>query len=265
MNGMVVVDEVSKTYRSRQGNVSVFDSLTFEIAERSFVSIVGPSGCGKTTLLRVLAGLVDYSDGTVVVDQAPVTGPIRDCGFVFQSPVLLEWRTAFDNVLLPIEVLRRPKAAARPRAEQLLSLAGLREFMGSYPQELSGGMQQRLAICRALITDPKLLLMDEPFGALDALTREEMATVLLDIWDGTEKTVLFVTHSIEEAVYLSDRVLVMGRRPSTIRADVAVELPRPRSRSVRGDPRFLECCEVLRRTIYGEDSATMAAVTSRAM
>ena len=255
MSGLVVVDKLSKVYGSKRGDVLVLDRTSFEIEERSFVSIVGPSGCGKTTLLRIVAGLTRASGGLVTVDQRPVEGPVRQCGFVFQSPVLLEWRTALDNVLLPVEVLHGRKDAARGRAHELLKLAGLTNFADHYPQELSGGMQQRVSICRALINDPKLLLMDEPFGALDALTREDMGRALLDIWDRTVKTVLFVTHSIDEAVYLSDRVLVMGHRPSSVLADLTIDLPRPRTDSVRSDVRFTHYCDLVRGAIHGRGQA----------
>ncbi len=249
MPPLVVVRDVSKTFHSKRGDVSVLDRVSFEVPEGRFVSIVGPSGCGKTTLLRIVAGLTG-SSGSVVVDSRELTGPAQGIGFVFQSPVLLEWRTVLDNVLLPIEILRKSKSGAVARARQLLAMAGIEEFAQRYPNELSGGMQQRVAICRALIIDPKLLLMDEPFGALDALTREEMGRALLDIWQRTGKTVLFVTHSIDEAVYLSDRVLVMGPRPTGIRVDLDVPLPRPRDDSTRVDDRFFALCDAVRHQIF---------------
>ena len=255
MAPLVSVRDVSKTFRSKRGDVSVLERVTFDVPEQRFVSIVGPSGCGKTTLLRIVAGLTGHSTGSVVVDSRELSGPAPGTGFVFQSPVLLEWRTVLDNVLLPIEILRRSKRDSVPRATQLLEMAGLEDFAHRYPNELSGGMQQRVAICRALIIDPKILLMDEPFGALDALTREEMGRALLDIWQGTGKTILFVTHSIDEAVFLSDRVLVMGPRPTGIRLDLDVPLPRPRSDATRLDERFLECCEQVRREIFTEQRA----------
>ena len=245
----VAVKGLSKSYETSSGAVDVIDDLTFDVQEGSFLSIVGPSGCGKSTLLRIIAGLTSRTTGDVIVDQNVVTSPIRGCGFVFQSSVLLEWRTVLDNVLLPIEILRRSRRAAVDRALELLAMAGLADFVNRYPHELSGGMQQRVSICRALITDPQLLLMDEPFGALDALTREDMGNALLRIWEETGKTVLFVTHSIDEAVYLSDRVIVMGRRPSSIRAALDIDLPRPRSDETRLTAKFNECGDLIRHAI----------------
>ena len=190
--------------------------MSLEVAEGEVVALIGPSGCGKTTLLRLAAGLIAPTSGEVWLLDKLVREPQRETGFVFQTPVLLPWRTVEDNVLFSIEMLGGNKESYRERTRELLALAGIGNFKDKYPSELSGGMQQRVAICRALVHNPKLLLMDEPFGALDALTREEMAIALLKIWDDSRKTILFVTHSISESIFLSDRVVVMTSRPGQI-------------------------------------------------
>jgi NitT/TauT family transport system ATP-binding protein len=233
--------DVAKHYRTRGGATLVaIEHYDLEVAEGQFVSVVGPSGCGKSTLLKLVAGLLRPSRGYVELRGTRVTGPQPDVGMVFQSPVLLKWRTVLRNVLLPIQILRRSPTEYEPKARALLQLAGLAEFADHYPWELSGGMQQRVALCRALIHDPSLLLMDEPFGALDEMTREEMNDSLLHIWAATRKTVLFVTHSIAEAVYLSDRVVVVSARPSRVVADLPIALPRPRTPGMRFTAAFNE-------------------------
>ncbi|MCB0162129.1 MAG: ABC transporter ATP-binding protein, partial [Caldilineaceae bacterium] len=203
-----------------------------------FISLVGPSGCGKSTMLRVVAGLRPATSGTILVDGVPVTRPIPKVGMVFQAAVLLKWRTILDNVLLPAELAGLNPRRYREQARELLALVGLGDFTGKRPGELSGGMQQRVSLCRALLLDPPLLLMDEPFGALDAMTRDDMNLELLRVWGeatGSEgrKTILFVTHSIPEAVFLSDRVVVMSPRPGRIADIVDIDLPRPRSVETR--------------------------------
>ena len=236
---LIAIRGVSKTYRARgREEVCAIADITCEVARGEFVALVGPSGCGKTTLLRVLAGLLPATRGTILFEGQPFAGPRRDFGIVFQNPVLPAWRSVLDNVLLPIDILRRDRRAYRPRAFELLKLVSLDGFQDRYPFELSGGMQQRVSLCRALIHDPAVLLMDEPFGALDAMTREEMNDELLRIWEETRKTVLFITHSISEAVYLADRVLVLSPRPSRITAEVPVPLPRPRGLGMRFTPDF---------------------------
>ena len=235
----VQVEAVSKTYAVRRGEaVPALGGVSFGVGAGEFVAVVGPSGCGKSTLLRIVAGLAAPSGGEVRVGGAAVRGPRADVGLVFQRPVLLPWRTARGNVLLPAEVLRRDRAAARRRADELLELVGLGGFGERYPAELSGGMQARVAIARALAHDPPLLLMDEPFGALDALTREELGRELLRVWDAERKTVLFVTHGIAEAVLLADRVVVLTPRPGRVAEVVAVDLPRPRAPDVVDTPAF---------------------------
>jgi NitT/TauT family transport system ATP-binding protein len=204
------------------------------------VSLLGPSGCGKTTLLRIIAGLIPKSAGSVRVRGEEVDEPHTDFGFVFQTPNLMPWRNILDNILFPMEILGRRDAAARSRARDLLRMVGLEGFDAARPHQLSGGMQQRVALCRALIHAPALLLMDEPFGALDELTRMEMNDLLLDIRASTRATVVFVTHSIAEAVYLSDRVLVFSRRPARIVEDLHIDLPYPRGAPARYTARFTE-------------------------
>ena len=220
---------LSKAYATRDGNVAALERITFGIGEGEFVAVVGPSGCGKSTLLKILAGLLPPSQGEAILRGTSIAGPRRDIGVVFQSPVLLPWRTVLDNVLLPVDVQGLDRERPLTLAMDLLKLVGLQGFEQRYPWELSGGMQQRVSITRALIHDPALLLMDEPFGALDAMTREHMNLELQRIWLEKRKTVLFITHSIPEAVFLGDRVLVMTPRPGRIMDNRKVDLPRPRS------------------------------------
>ena len=224
---VIAVKELSKRYSSRDGSVHALQEINFKVNEGEFIAVVGPSGCGKSTLLKILAGILPPSNGEVRLRGTPITGPRRDIGVVFQSPVLFPWRSVLDNVLLPVEV-----------AMDLLSLVGLDGFERRYPWELSGGMQQRVAITRALIHDPAMLLMDEPFGALDAMTREQMNLELQRIWLERRKTVIFITHSIPEAVFLADRVLVMTPRPGCIMDDVQVKIPRPRALEAMNFPEF---------------------------
>ncbi|MDR1708090.1 MAG: ABC transporter ATP-binding protein [Candidatus Accumulibacter sp.] len=232
----ISINKVSKSF----GAMLAVDGVSFDFAENSFVSIVGPSGCGKSTLLRMVAGLIPPSGGAIAVRGEPVAGPLRDIGMVFQSPVLLPWRSTLDNILFVAEMGGLPADAHRERAMQLMALAGLTGFEKAYPHELSGGMQQRASICRAMLLRPSLILMDEPFGALDIITRERMGFALQTLWDESRSTVLFVTHSISEAVLLSDTVVVMTSRPGRIRDIVPVDLPRPRHGDTLRDPRFLE-------------------------
>ena len=230
---------LSKRYASQDGSVvTALDSLSFDMADGEFAAAVGPSGCGKSTLLHILAGILPASDGEAVLRGRPVRGPRRDVGVVFQEALLLPWRRVLDNVLLPAIVHRQPMGPARERASELLHLVRLDGFAEKYPQELSGGMQQRVAIARGLLHDPAILLMDEPFGALDAMTREQMNLDLLQIWQAARKTILLITHSIGEAVFLADRVLVMSPRPGRIIDDVPIDLPRPRSLDMMATPAF---------------------------
>lgn len=234
----IEIINLTKTYKSKKGELKALEEVSFSVPRAAFVSIVGPSGCGKSTLVKIVSGVVPKSGGQVLIGGRPVEGPQQDIGIVFQSPVLPPWRSVLNNVLLPIEVLRLSRDRYRERAMELLQLVGLEGFENSFPRELSGGMQQRAAICRALIHDPELLMMDEPFGALDALTREQMGMELLSIWEKTDKTALFITHSIEEAVFLSDEVIVMTARPGQVNQLVKIELPRPRGLKIKGTTRF---------------------------
>src|SRR5437867_1287986 len=234
----IAVQELSKLYPTRDGSVHALQQISFSVSEGEFVAVVGPSGCGKSTLLKILAGILPPSKGEARLRGTPITGPRRDIGVVFQSPVLLPWRCVLDNVLLPVDVQRLGRDRHRKVAMDLLSLVGLEGFERRYPWELSGGMQQRVALTRALVHDPAMLLMDEPFGALDAMTREQMNLELQRIWLEKRKTVLFITHSIPEAVFLGDRVLVLTPRPGRLVDDVRVTLPHPRSLDVMNTPEF---------------------------
>ncbi len=222
----------------RFGSVLALSHIDFSVTEGELVVVVGPSGCGKSTLLRILAGLLPQTEGDAFLHGSPITGPRRDIGVVFQSPVLFPWRSVLGNALLPVDVQRLGRSESRGRAMDLLKLVGLEGFEHRYPWELSGGMQQRVALVRALIHDPALLLMDEPFGALDAMTRETMNIELQRIWMERRKTVLFITHSIGEAVYLADRVLVMTARPGRILDTLRIDLPRTRGLDVMNTPEF---------------------------
>ena len=236
-----MLEDVGMVYRVASGAVEALAGITFTVGEGELVALVGPSGCGKSTLLRIIAGLRSPTSGAVVVAGRPVHRPIPEVGMVFQAPVLLKWRTIRDNVLLPAELSGLDRARYRRRAAELLELVGLGDFGDKLPHELSGGMQQRASICRALLLDPPLLLMDEPFGALDAMTRDEMNLELLRVWgeSGTaRKTIVFVTHSIPEAVLLADRVVVMTPRPGRVAEMFDVRLPRPRTMESRATADF---------------------------
>jgi NitT/TauT family transport system ATP-binding protein len=257
---MIGIEGVSKVYRTRTGEaVDALAEMSLAVAENEFVVLVGPSGCGKSTLLKMAAGLIPPTSGRIHVHGTPVLGPREDVGIVFQAPVLLNWRNVLDNVLFPIEILRRDRRRYREVALELIRLVGLDGFEDRHPRELSGGMQQRVAICRALIHDPTLLLMDEPFGALDALTRVEMSLELLRIWEERRKTILFVTHSIAEAVLLADRVIVMSSRPGRIARVITVGLPRPRTMVMESTPEFREHADEIRDLIFGSRGATVGA------
>ncbi len=242
----IAVRGLSKHYATRDGRLSALERISFEVAEGDLIAVVGPSGCGKSTLLKILAGLLPPSIGEASLRGTPIAGPRRDIGVVFQSPVLFPWRTVLDNVLLPVDVQGLGRARYAPAALELLDLVGLAGFERRYPWELSGGMQQRVALTRALIHDPAMLLMDEPFGALDAMTREHMNLELQRIWLERKKTVLFITHSIPEAVFLADRVLVMSPRPGRILEDLPVDFGRPRSLDLTSTPAFGEAVRHLR-------------------
>jgi len=250
---LIEIAGLSKRFASRSGEiVTALSDVSLNIDDNEFISVVGPSGCGKTTLLRILAGLETASAGTVRCGGDLVTAPRADAGVVFQQAVLLPWNTVLDNILLPAQLKGDASVATLARAERLLEFMGLKDFARKYPFELSGGMQQRVSICRALMRDPKVLLMDEPFGALDAMTRESMNMELMRVWSEERKTVVFITHSIPEAVLLGDRVVVMSPRPGHISEIVTVDIPRPRSLKTMGTPRFGELCDHI-RTIFGAE------------
>ena len=246
----IEVAEISKIYRGGTPDaVEAVSRVSFCVPQGQFVAILGPSGCGKSTLLMMVGGLEAATSGTISVGGTPITGPRTSIGIMFQDSTLLPWKSALDNVLFPIRVLKRPLGAYREAAQGLLERVGLDGFEHKKPHELSGGMRQRVAICRALVYDPDLLLMDEPFSALDAITRDEMNELLLELWQQYTKTALFVTHSIREAVFLADRVLVMTRRPATVVEDLVVPFARPRSLDIGESREFNEICGHLRQRI----------------
>jgi len=244
---MIAVEAIGKTYGSGEHALEALVDVSFAVREGEFVTLVGPSGCGKSTLLQILAGLVPASTGRVVISGRPVTGPAPDTiGVMFQDAWLLPWKTAVENVEFPLALRKVPAAVRRTRALPLIDLVGLTSFAHRYPDELSGGMRQRVAIARCLVQEPRVLLMDEPFAALDALTRDAMQRLLADVWRETRKTVIYVTHNVAEAVYLADRVIVMTPHPGRIKTEVPITLARPR------DPlsvEFLECQKTLLRQL----------------
>jgi NitT/TauT family transport system ATP-binding protein len=250
---LVKVSNLQKDYSSRDGqNIRALKDVHLEIAEGEFVSIVGPSGCGKTTLLKILSGVLQSSAGEVYIAGQRLSGPSREIGVVFQAPALLPWRTVLQNILIPIEIQKRIEHESETRARNLIRMVGLSGFENKYPAELSGGMQQRVGICRALVHDPSFLLMDEPFGALDAMTRESMNEELQRIWNRSKKTILFITHSISEAVYLADRVAVMTPRPGRIVEVVKVDLPRPRTLAMQNTLDFGRHVAAIRKHFNAE-------------
>jgi NitT/TauT family transport system ATP-binding protein len=229
MTNSISVEGVSKHYGDDGDRLCVFDDLTFTVEQGEFVVVVGPSGCGKTTLLKMVAGIVDPSAGTIRVDGEPVTGPSADLAMVFQDFVLLPWNTVLENVAVGLKIQEQlPKADRQAIAREWLEKVGLAEYADSYPSELSGGMQQRVGLARALAVDPGTLLMDEPFGSLDAQTKHELQTHLLELWSTEQKTILFVTHDIDEAIYLADRILVLSAKPATVVGETTVDIDRPR-------------------------------------
>ncbi|MBI4207297.1 MAG: ABC transporter ATP-binding protein [Betaproteobacteria bacterium] len=249
----VEVAGVTKHYRTaKSGTVHALDEISLSLGAGEFVSIVGPSGCGKSTLLMLISGLIPVSSGSIKVGAKPVNGPVDATGIVFQRDVLLDWRSVLSNVMLPVEIKGLDQKAHQRKAMELLHSVGLSGFEEKYPSELSGGMRQRVAICRALVQSPGLLLMDEPFGALDALTREQMNLDLQRMWLRDRNTVLFITHSIEEAIFLSDRVVVMSARPGKVTEVLEIELPRPRGAYTRSDRKFVEYIERVRRCFLAQ-------------
>jgi len=243
------VRDLNATYTDRRGSLHVLNSLSFEVREGEFVCLLGPSGSGKSTLLRILAGLVPISSGSVILNGKAVRGPQPGVSLVFQDANLMPWRTIMENISLPLELRGQSNGAAGAKAQAMIELVGLSGFEAALPGDLSGGMAQRVALGRALVQDPEILLMDEPFGSLDALTRERMGDELVRIWEADHKTVMLVTHNINEAVYLADRVLVLSARPAQIKMDLAIRLPRPRRPEMHYTPEFGKLASKLRAAI----------------
>ncbi len=242
-------ERVRKIYGRGAHAFEAVRAASFGVDKGEFVALLGPSGCGKSTLLMMIAGLESVSGGRIVAAGTPIREPRSEIGIVFQDPTLLPWKTALQNILFPIEMMRKSRAAHIDRATELLRLVGLQDAANKRPRQLSGGMKQRVSLCRALIADPSILLMDEPFSALDAITRDDMNIVLLALWERYRKTVLFVTHSIREAALLSDRILIMGGSPSSIIADIKVPFARPRHFVIGETAEFNELCTALRDEI----------------
>lgn len=246
---IVEINELSAIFPDGQHGLQALDRLSFKIWPRQFICILGPSASGKSTLLRIIAGLLRPTSGEVYIHQRPVDGPPDGIGFVFQDANLMPWRSVLKNITLPLQLQGIENSEAQARARDLIELVGLTGFENSLPRDLSGGMAQRVAIARSLVHQPDILLLDEPFGALDAITRDRMGSELLRIWQTQRNTVLMVTHSIQEAVYLADRVLVLSPRPGTLRLDQTIDFPRPRQETIRYTPEFGEIAQRLRDTI----------------
>jgi NitT/TauT family transport system ATP-binding protein len=248
---IIRIDGLNKTFQSAAGSVTALQNVNLEIGQGEFISLIGPSGCGKSTLMRLIGDLMQPSSGTIQVKgKTPEQARLdRDYGIVFQAPVLYDWRTVQRNVELPLEVMNIAQAERSRRASEMLALVGLKDFVKAYPWQLSGGMQQRVSIARAMVFSPSILLMDEPFGALDEITRERMQQELLTAWARTNATVIFVTHSIPEAVFLSDRVVVMSPRPGRIDSVITIDLPRPRDITTREHPHFFELATEVREAL----------------
>jgi NitT/TauT family transport system ATP-binding protein len=254
----VVADGVTKVFGNGPAAVTALVNVSFEVPQGSFVSILGPSGCGKSTMMRLIAGLQPVTSGTIEVnDRAPdEMRRAREFGIVFQQPILFDWRTVEQNVMLPLQLIGTPKGEARQRVGEMLELVGLGDFRGHRPWQLSGGMQQRVAIARALAFGPRFLMMDEPFGALDMMTRERMQTELLSIWGSKpDTTIVFITHSISEAVLMSDRIVVMSARPGRVLRVIDVDIDRPRTDEVRRAERFVEIEADIRELIFSQEAA----------
>jgi NitT/TauT family transport system ATP-binding protein len=257
MSKPIEIDGISKIYTDDSGtnDVVALENIQFSVDQGEFVTVIGPSGCGKSTLLRLLSGLDSPTEGQIRLEDQTVEGPLSDVGFMFQSPVLFNWRTVFKNIMMSYETLRSSNNIEndpdhyKQRAKDLINLVGIDGFEDSYPNELSGGMQQRVALARTLLPDPSILLMDEPFSALDELTRHKMNKELLKIHKETNKTIVFVTHNIQEAVYLSDRVIVLSPRPGTIETVLDIELSRPRPLEIQDTEEFIEYVSTLREEI----------------
>jgi NitT/TauT family transport system ATP-binding protein len=251
------IDRLGKTFDSAKGRTTALKDVSFEVHRKEFVSVIGPSGCGKSTLIRILAGLDQPSSGHVRLDGERVEGPCKDRGMVFQGYTLFPWLCVRDNVTFGPRMAGMSTAKANEKALEWLDIIGLRKFADHYPDQLSGGMKQRVAIARALANQPRILLMDEPFGALDAQTRAGMQTHLIKVWDSVDLTILFITHDLDEAVYLSDRIVVLAAHPGRIHEVIEVPVPRPRDRSQFLSPAFLATKNRLEQLIYGEHAPEM--------
>lgn len=246
---VIVVRDLRAVFPNGNGGLRALERVSFTICPQEFVCILGPSGSGKSTLLRILSGLLKPTSGDVMIEGEPVSGPQHGIGFIFQRSNLMPWRTVLQNIILPLQLMDMPGEQALKKAQELVELVGLQGFEHVLPRDLSGGMAQRVSIARALVQDPDVLLLDEPFGALDALTRERMGSELLRIWQARRKTVVMVTHSISEALFLADRVLVLSQRPGQLRLDLAVNLERPREENIRYTPEFGLLARQLRSAI----------------
>ncbi|MBN2393217.1 MAG: ABC transporter ATP-binding protein [Anaerolineae bacterium] len=255
------IRNLSASFRGYLGDLSALDDVSFEVAHGEFVCLIGPSGCGKSTLLRIAAGLLAPSYGEILLEGQALRTPQKRVGLVFQQPALLPWRTVQDNIALPLEMMHLSPADIQAQTADLLALVGLVGFEQEYPIHLSGGMAQRAALARALAQNPEVLLLDEPFGALDALTRERMAAELLRIWERDKRTVLMVTHSVEEAALLADRVVVLSKRPGHVVEIVDVTLPRPRSSTLLAAPELQRIAEHLREALSGGNGHATASLT----
>jgi NitT/TauT family transport system ATP-binding protein len=258
LSGRLSLRELSLTYQTSRGPLEALGPLSLEVDDGEFIAVLGPSGCGKSTLLKLLSGLLAPTSGEAILNGAVIDRPRRDVGIVFQKPTLLPWKTVRDNVLVPLRVLGIDSPAARQKADELIAMVGLAQFAGYFPHELSGGMQQRVGIARCLVHDPALLLMDEPFAALDALTREQMTLELQSISNAAKKSVIFITHSIQEAAFLGDRIIVLSPRPGRIVEIENVGLPRPRDLASMTSPAFTSLCDRLRRLFAPADGALHA-------
>ena len=254
----VRLENVRKSYQTADGPLPALDTTSVTIKAGEFFTVVGPSGCGKSTLLMLISGLIPTTEGTIFIGDEEVTKPYTNLGFIFQKDVLMDWRTVRSNVILPVEIKKlKPRDVFLQRADEILQMVGLEGFEERYPSELSGGMRQRVSISRSLITEPPLLLMDEPFGALDALTRDQMNDDLLRVWSKNQITVIFITHSIAEAVYLSDRIMVMSTRPGRILEIIELDdLPRPRTAVVKNLPAFQEHISHIRQIFVSQGILT---------
>ena len=253
-NAYIRIDSASKSFTTRSGeNIVALSEIDLSIDKGKFVTLVGPSGCGKSTLLRMIGGLINKSSGSVAISGEEVNGPTSGIGMVFQSPVLLPWRTVMENVTVAADIGNFDRKTINDRATRYLNIVGLAGFENKYPSELSGGMQQRVGITRALVHDPKVLLMDEPFSALDAMTRDRLQVELQALWMASQKTVVFVTHSIQEAVFLADRVIVLAPRPGRVVDDITIDLPRPRTLDLINSEEFGKYAGAVRRHFEAEE------------